>query len=756
MKNLPEGIKKAIDKAPLIIGIGPSAWPRVISGYFFPRFKILSFNDCQDNGLIRKAGIEVFSEKEIDPNLEITPVTPGNIITTDIGMKFLKGIKGPFTFLIYKSMGKFERVCKENGWTFIGNTIDVKDKYENKKIFKEIIREIGLNAIPGDNMPIKDLTADVIERYQKIFGQKKLVLQIAEATWGGGSGTFYIEDRKDVRKFFDRVSEIKVALASKKKTMKTVNIAPFIEGISCSIPCCATKHGILTGSIQMQIVDLEEVGAKLPTRSGVFAGHDWGFADFGKDAQQQATTIGRKFGEYIYKRGYRGIFGLDLIVDKNGKVWPVECNPRETDAFPLICMLQMEKGAVPMQVFHNLEHLGIDYEMDFEKMDALYKEKYSASQILLYNKSADFVMDRAVLAAGIYKLEGEKLKFVRPGFAVWDLIDESEFLLTEDISKTPGVIYDPHERMLRLIKRGSILSAESKLKPDAAMACESIYKMMKLVSVEQGLIDKRGLKILYEKKLINAKKNPDLLKTDVVNILRNTGSGFYRPVSISWRKKLDLTKSILEQIPSDRARKHIKTDSQKLKNMGIEIKTFDEISNADFLRWYGLYKKIIGAKKMGEVMIDENWLEGKKAKGKKVGAVLAIKSGEIIGGELFFDVNRILGVQYGVAERIQGLAGSLTLILDYNFLEYAMVEGYEEVSFGQDTNLYGYDLSTGLIDYKEKFGFYPVPANKTYRVSTYFQDIGKFPEGAVFFGEGEGGLTRVEVHDNATRIKEND
>ncbi len=128
--NIPDGIKKAIDKCPLIIGVGPSAWPRVISGYYFPKFKILCFNDCQDNDLIRKAGIEVFSQKEVDPKAEITPITPGNIITTDLATKFLDGVKEPFAFLIYKSMGKFEKVCKENGWKYIGNTMEIKDKYE--------------------------------------------------------------------------------------------------------------------------------------------------------------------------------------------------------------------------------------------------------------------------------------------------------------------------------------------------------------------------------------------------------------------------------------------------------------------------------------------------------------------------------------------------------------------------------------------------------------------------------------------------
>lgn len=741
IKPLPKSLEDAIAKCPLIIGIGPSAWPRVISGYYFPKFKIICFNDCQDNDLIRKAGIEVFSQKKVDPDLEISPLTPGNIVSTDLAKKFLDEQNTPFVFQIYKSVGKFEKVCEENGWKFIGNKREIRDQYEDKRVFKEIIRKLGLEAIPGENIPIRELTEEKVEFYQKTLGQKKLVLQIAEATWGGGSGTFYIEDKRDVTRFHERVKEIRKALASKKKKMKTVNVAPFIEGISCSIPACATKHGVFTGSIQTQIVDIPEVGAKLPTRSGVFVGHDWAFRDFGEEAQKQATHIGRIFGDYLYKNGYRGLFGLDLIVDTKGKVWPVECNPRETDAFPLICMLQMEKGTPPMQVFHNLEGLGIDYQVDFEEIDAAYKKKYEASQILIYNKSPEFMVDRAALTAGVYKLVDGKLEFIRSGFAVWDLQSEDEFLLTEDISKTPGVVYDPHERMVRLIKKGGALKDELSLKEDVVRAAQSIYKKMKLVPVEYGLKNRKGLKVLFSKKLINVKKSKDLVKVDVVNVLRNTGSGFYRPMSISWRKKLLPGKSILEQMPSKRAKKHIKTDSEKIKSGGIEIKVVDEISDEYFAAWLKLYRKLIGSKEKGEVMVEGNWLAKKREKGKRVGAVLASKNGELIGGELFFDVNGRLGVQYGVAEKVEGLAGSLTLILDYAFLEFAQDKGYGEVSFGQDTNLYGYDLSPGLISYKEKFGFYPVPANKTYWVSTYFRSFDKFDGDVSFFVGGDGGLT---------------
>ena len=385
LKSLPSGLDEAVAKCPLIIGIGPSAWPRLVPSFYFPKYKIMTFYDCQDNDFIENFGVEVFSLKKADPELEISPVTPGQILQTEIAQKFLSQQKEPYVFLAYKSSHVLEKLCQERGWQVIANRKQQAIVYEDKRIFKEILREIGLETIPGDNIPIENLTREKFLAYQKKFGQEKLVLQIAEMTYGGGSGTLFLDDPEKLPLFFERVDELRKNLEGKKKKLETVNIAPYLEGQPASITCCATRFGILTGPAQAQIIDLEAVGTNFKNRSGNHAGHDWSFHHYSPEIQVQADRLAKHFGQYIYKRGYRGIFGLDLIITKNGKVWPVECNPRETDAFPLISLLMMDKGLVPMDVFHNLELLGIDYQFDFDQLNQGYKQAFEASQVILHN-----------------------------------------------------------------------------------------------------------------------------------------------------------------------------------------------------------------------------------------------------------------------------------------------------------------------------------------------------------------------------------
>ena len=738
INKLPNSIEKAISKAPLLIGLGPTAWPRIINPYYFPKFRMLVANDSQDNEYIRQEGFSVYSQKQIDKYIKIAPITPGNIATTDLAKKYLSGIKEPFKFVVYKSMGKFESICEENGWEFVGNKREVRDKFENKKYFKELLRELGVRTIPGDNYKIEDLNYEIIREYQKKYDCKKVVLQIAEATWGGGTGTFFIETAEDYDVYQKRTAELFDKLKDTEKRIETVNVAPFIEGISSSVPCCATRFGTLTGSIQTQLVDVPEVGAKLDSRSGVYSGHDWVVNEFSEKSQNQANEIAKKFGDFIYKEGYKGIFGLDLIADKNDEVWPVECNPRETDAFPVILMLQMEKGAIPFQVFHNLEHLDIPYEIDFEEINKTYKDKYVASQLLMYNKSTKTTVDRKVIKAGVYRLNGEDLEFIRAGFATWHLENEGEFLLTEDVNKNAGNVYDPHERVLRFVCRGQMVDKEGKVLPERAKAINKVYEMLGLVEVDLGQSQQYGLNVLTAKRIKNVLKVEDLVsKADIVNTLIDQGEGIRRPLKVAWRMKLDINKSALEQIKSKKAREQIIYDLDKLDDLNIKIDIVKDLGQKDYEIWLSRYTSFVNNKFNSTPSIGINWLREKQGKNIKVCAVMAYSDEKLIGGEVFTETGKKISIGYGFSESIEKLRGDLMLLMDYKFIEYALDLKMPAISFGQDTNFYGTDLSSGLIMYKSKIGFSPIPANKTIWVNTFVINKENIKKDIMFFaGDG--------------------
>lgn len=757
--NLPEGIKKGVDACPLIIGIGPSAWPRIITSYYFPKFKTICLNDSQDDEFVRNAGCEVFSIKKNDPKIEVFPQTPGRIINTDLVKNYIKNVNEPFSFLVYKSSNYLEKVCEKEGWNFIGNKKSFMDIYENKKLFKEILRKIGVETIPGENLPIDNLTDKKFKEYQQKLGQKKLVLQLAEMTYGGGAGTFFIEDIRDLAVFRERVEKIRKNFERKKKKIETVNIAPFITGTSCSISCCATKKGVLTGPIQTQVIDIPEVASFEPGRSGTYAGTDWGYKNYSKESQKQADCIAQKFGDYIYNKGYKGIFGLDLIVEDSGKVWPVECNPRDTDAFPMVSMQMMKAGGIPLDVFHNLEHLGVDYDFDFNEINDAYKSRpFTCSQIIIENRLPSSAFISGEMKAGIYSFNNKGLlTYEKQGYSIFDLEKENQILITEGVPRNLNDRgYGLSVRIFRVIKKGKILEAPSKLTSEMKDVIEDIYKKLKLISVPEGVIEKGGVKELFINRAPEITDHLGELKDiDIINVIGVSPKGINRPCKIAWRKNIDIAKEILPQIPSNKTQKNIIYDLNKIKELGIEIKTYPEITDNQFKEWFALYKTIIGAKKNGTLIIDSGWLADKRSKGKKIGATFAVKDKKIVGGDLFFKVGERLSVGYGVAERMPGLRGGLMLLVDYSFLQHAKDSGHSEVSFGQDTDLYGSDLSMGLISYKTKLGFKPVPANNTFWVNSYFLKMDKFENGSLVFGKVGDSLAPIVVVQEKDAIDNN-
>lgn len=253
-----------------------------------------------------------------------------------------------------------------------------------------------------------------------------------------------------------------------------------------------------------------------------------------------------------------------------------------------------------------------------------------------------------------------------------------------------------------------------------------------------------GLKILTAETLREARKSQDLKRIDLVKIKKYSKTGFWRPEKISWRIMIN-SQPIIQQISSQRARKQIKRDNQKIKTKGIEIKNIFPLTEKLFQDWRQLYCRKIKEKRLGRLLIKANWLKERQKLGKKIGAILAIWRGKIIGGNIFFLYSSKLSIGYGVSQKIPHLAGGLGLLIDYYSLNYAQERNYHQVSLGQDTNLYGFHLSTGLLAYKAKLGFKPYPAPKTEWRSLYFLNWDKFNGPVMFFTNNKGAKNKTNL-----------
>lgn len=465
-----------------VVGIGVSAFTRTGPAFLIPNYSIICLLETADLDSIRKK-CTVHQLKEyfgINPS-ELKKNNTFRIIKQAQVSSFLENLEKKASLLVYKSTKKVEKITNKLNINILASPSYIRDQFENKRKFRMLTKQAGINLIPGENILIKNFSKQKFLNAQKKYG-KKLVFQLPDYTIGGGIGTIFAQNTKDWNYFH---SFVKRRIKDGKK-LKSVNITKFMKGIDASISACVTQHGVLCGLVQTQLIDIPEAKA-FKGRNGVWCGHDWGWKRFDSKIQKKAESIAQKWGNLMQKKGYRGVFGLDLIVnEEKAEVWPVECNSRYTGGFPAYSMMQELYNEPSFDTFHLLEFLKIDYKVDLKKVQKMYHQPKNGAHIVLRNQTRKWVKVQGSLKGGIYKLIKGKLVWQRQGFAIQQLKNNEEFCLV-DRAPIKGTILKPGERLVRILFKDKIALSSHQLNSKASKICKKVYKEynLKIISSQE-------------------------------------------------------------------------------------------------------------------------------------------------------------------------------------------------------------------------------------------------------------------------------
>jgi len=363
----------------------------------------------------------------------------------------------------------------------------------------------GLNIPGGETVWIDDLTEEKFDKFKQKLGER-LVFQLTDYTIGGGLGTFFVETKQDLTEFMEFVERRRVIRAEEGRVIEWVNVTERVEGRVGSIAGCATYYGTISNVLQNQIMDQPELAA-LKGRSGVWLGQDWQVR-FSEKAQLLAEEQVKKWGEYIYKKGYKGIFGLDVMVTDEDEVVVIECNSRYTGAFPVLTMAQLNNKEMPIDVWHLLEWMGVEYEMDLEKVQEVYRQPKEGAFVILHNLEGKFVTPTRPVKAGVYALHSQgkackefstndihhsvigrgsetlEIEWRRPGFSLMDIKSDDEFVLCDRVP-TEEMVIKPAERLGRLVFKRRIVTDEGELLPETREVVKAIYDEFELSLIEK-------------------------------------------------------------------------------------------------------------------------------------------------------------------------------------------------------------------------------------------------------------------------------
>lgn len=453
--NLAKILERMQEKTIIAVGVAP--YPRIIPSLFLKNYIIYSVKDTADLDVLRNYA-RIFCLEEKFPKVAAKVHSTGYLLRNYAFQAFLKSRRNPFRLMFYQTTPPIVKTLEEQHIEWIGNRPESFQDVLLKANFRDLVKSLRLPHLEDWRLSREDFLAKTFEDLYRHW-QRPLVAQRGDFDVSGEQGTFFIRNEDDFR--------VAHEILSKDERYQEIQMSPFIEGPSVSMLGCITHMGVLTSTLQLQLIDVPEaLHGQFPT--GVFLGHDWGFHSWTEKTEKTAQRIIESVGEYLAKKGFLGIFGVDFIYDqKTDEILPLECNPRFTGALPVYSLMTTAGNQVPpMEFFHIMTHLDIREDFDFNFVNEKLKERKPVSHISITPKGAYRM--KLSLAAGVYSYsqKDKDVRYERPGAFLWDTQRDSEFLMIDSIPRPGAQIIQNVPRLFKLIFPRSIAQSSFSIDPE--------------------------------------------------------------------------------------------------------------------------------------------------------------------------------------------------------------------------------------------------------------------------------------------------
>ena len=277
-----------------------------------------------------------------------------------------KAGKGPAKLLFVMLDEKTEEICKELGVDIALPPVAMRKRLDSKIELTRLANRAGIDSAPNVLVDKANSYQELMDAANKAGLGSDLVVQ----TPYGDSGrtTFFIKSEADYKKNARDMKDEQL------KIMKRINHMPG------TMEVCVTRHGTLSGPIQTDITGYEEI---TPYKGG-WCGNDVWPKIFNAKIRKDLRAIASKLGDQMYQEGYKGVFCMDFLLDTDdGTPYLGEVNPRISGASPLTNLITSHYGGVPLFLFHMLEYLDVDYEINLKKVQNRWNEYDFWSQLVL-------------------------------------------------------------------------------------------------------------------------------------------------------------------------------------------------------------------------------------------------------------------------------------------------------------------------------------------------------------------------------------
>lgn len=206
--------------------------------------------------------------------------------------------------LVFKNSGKIERICSTNNWILLNPSATLANTVEQKISQLGWLDELTTLLPPHQILTCKELSDSHIP----------CVVQFNHGHTG--TGTVFVASSKELEYLHTTFPD------------RPARITKYIDGMMCTLNAVITSDTVLTSTISYQITGIK------PFTDNPFAtvGNDWVFPKkiLSKEQAEQIHAIAKQVGNKLQASGWRGLFGIDVIVEKRtGDIFLIEINARQ-------------------------------------------------------------------------------------------------------------------------------------------------------------------------------------------------------------------------------------------------------------------------------------------------------------------------------------------------------------------------------------------------------------------------------------------
>jgi biotin carboxylase len=174
----------------------------------------------------------------------------------------------------------------------------------------------------------------------------------------------------------------------------------------------------------------------------------------------------RRLGDRLAAEGYRGFLEVDYLVDVDtGELYLGEMNPRISGVTSMTNVTAGAYADIPLFLFHLLEYLDVDYEVDVDDINRRWAQASSVdvwSQLVLKDTGDEVEQLTAAPRTGIWRFEDSgEIAFARWGNDWHSLHDESEAFFLRVLA--PGDYRYPGADLGVLVARSRMQNEDNQL-----------------------------------------------------------------------------------------------------------------------------------------------------------------------------------------------------------------------------------------------------------------------------------------------------